>query len=164
MIAAALRMLLHWRDFAHFVEIHHGDALVDAPAAIALRPLVDIAAPGGYLHVFALALTAQCRGDIGLAAGPVAVQLDDDVRDLVRMGIEVLVRFADPVDEAFAGALKNIRAIVGGAVLVPDGIALFVVHAVHRAAIAIDQIGDGLPVGGGFAAGVVAHAGSFKTP
>jgi len=52
----------------------------------------------------------------------------------------------DEVDEPSARALEE-GAVVRRAVTVPQGIALFKVHAVHGAAVAVQQVGDGLPGG-----------------
>src|SRR5882724_11045611 len=82
-VTAANVMIAHRHHVAYFVEITDRDSLVQAPAAISPRPSIDIASPDRHLLELLAAHDAQRSGHIGLASRAIAVQLDDDVRNLV---------------------------------------------------------------------------------
>src|SRR3546814_3879515 len=109
-IAATDVVLIHRGHVTNLIEVADREPLVEAPTAIATRPLVDIAAP--YAHLLELSVTphAQRRGDIGLATGAIAVEFDDHVRDLVRVHQRVAMLRADVVDHAAATTLIDIGA------------------------------------------------------
>src|SRR5690349_18078688 len=64
---------LHRRDIADFIVITDGDALIDAPFAIAARPGVEIAAACGDLFDDVAHFDADVGRDIAFAGGAVAI-------------------------------------------------------------------------------------------
>src|SRR5690606_32182212 len=133
-------------DVHQLVEVVDVDAVVDGPAPVPAGPAVNIAAPGDGLHQLSLLAETQGGGDIGLAAGAVAVQLDEDVGHLVGVAEHGAVLLAHPVDKAPAAAAVH-GPVVGGAFGVPDAVAEVVIDAVHGPAVAVDLFADRLAVG-----------------
>src|SRR5690606_36092196 len=144
-------------DVHQLVEVVDIGAVVDGPAPVPAGPAVHIAAPGDGLHQSALLAETQGGGDIGLAAGAVAVQLNEDIGHLMGVAEHGAVLLAHPVDKAPAAAAVH-RAVIGAAVGVPDAVAELVVDAVHGPAVAVDLLADRLAVGEGLVA--VVHGGS----
>ena len=120
----------------------------DDPLAVALLPLVDVAAAGldGEAGLAGLVLVLAGGVHIGLArgAGHVVIELNEDVRHHVVGGDHPAVHIEHHVDEAAAVALIG-GAVVDLGVLGEDGVAQLVVYAVKRAAVGVYLLADGFP-------------------
>src|SRR3546814_16544370 len=81
-IAATDVVLIHRGHVTNLIEVADREPLVEAPTAIATRPLVDIAAPYAHLLELSVPPHAQRRGGIGLATGAIAVEFADPARAL----------------------------------------------------------------------------------
>ncbi len=114
--------------------------MIDCPTSAATRPPVEIASGVELLGDRVPAAAAQTNGYVRFADRVVTVDLDSDRGDLVGMDGTAQMVSRDLIDEITSETLKDAGAVVGGAVVMPDGISERIVASVHRPAVIVQLL------------------------
>src|SRR5262249_32698169 len=121
------------------------EAVVYRPHAVPTRPTIEVAAEGDHRgEPPRRGGVPQGAGHVGFTGRPMAVDLDENVGDLVRVPEQAGVVRPQLIEETGGCALEG-GAVVGRAVRMPNGVSQVAIHAVEGPAVAVDHLGDGLP-------------------